>query len=162
MTKQLKPAPRDCRPIVVGATASGVPRGLSARGCGRTASPWKATTVVNWNRGCHGRSVQPSHAGNNLKRERIMWMVIIAFVLSLVVMAVGISGGSSFGDGMARYILAFLPGSAGLALAVVALVVLLIPATSGWAWLPSVLSYCATLGMIAYVGVMNLLSRLFG
>lgn len=94
-----------------------------------------------------------------------MFMVIMAFILSLIFVAVGVSGfggGSSFLDGMARYILAFLPGSAGLALAVAALVVLLIPATSGWAWLPATMSYGATLSMVGYTSVMNLLSRLFG
>lgn len=92
-----------------------------------------------------------------------MLMVVIAFVLSIIFMAVGVSGFGVgiFLDGMARYILAFLPGLVGLALAVVALVIFLIPETSGWAWLPCVLSYCTTLGMVTYVGVINLLSRLF-
>lgn len=94
-----------------------------------------------------------------------MWMVIIAFVLSLIFVAVGVSGfsgGSSFLDGMMRYILAFLPGLVGLFLAVAALVVFLIPSTSEWVWLPATLSYGATLSMVAYTSVMTLLSRLFG
>lgn len=88
-----------------------------------------------------------------------MTMPIIALFLSLAFTAYGLYATHGSGwNGMAVFILALLPGVVGLILACVALLVFWIPATSGWAWLPSVLSYIATLSMVTYAGVMNLVS----
>ena len=90
-----------------------------------------------------------------------MTMPIIALFLSLAFTAFGLyhtSGPGSFLDGMAAFVLVLMPGVVGLILACVALLIFWIPATSGWAWLPSVLSYIATLSMVTYAGVMNLVS----
>lgn len=91
-----------------------------------------------------------------------MTMPIIALFLSLTFTAYGLYATHGSGwNGMAVFILALLPGVAGLILACVALLVFWIPATSGWAWLPSVLSYVATLSMVTYAGGTSLLSKLF-
>ena len=87
-----------------------------------------------------------------------MTMPIIALFLSLAFTAYGLHATHSSGGlgGMPAFVLVLIPGVVGLILACVALLVFWIPATSGWAWLPSVLSYIATLSMVTWAGVMNL------
>lgn len=92
-----------------------------------------------------------------------MALVIVALVLSILFIVAGmlVMEYSSGMDGILPFVFVVMPAAAGLALAVVSLVIHLIPATNGWAWLPATLSCGATASMFVYAGAASLLSRLF-
>lgn len=94
-----------------------------------------------------------------------MTMPIVALLLSLAFVAGGMyvmSDKFSHIDGVGALALFLLPGLAGVALAIVALIVAAVPASSGWAWLPSVLSYIASVSVVAYAAGVAAIDRLFG
>ena len=92
-----------------------------------------------------------------------MTMVIVALALSLLFIVGGgiITEHTSGYDGIIPYFLGVLPGIAGLVIAIVALGIHLIPATTTWSWLPAILSCGATISMVVYAAGAAILSKLF-
>lgn len=82
-----------------------------------------------------------------------MAWVLAAFIVALVFIIGGLISshferGGFFLEGLGGFMFGVFPGLAGLAVAAVALVVWLIPATQSWAWIPAVVSFGASASML--------------
>ena len=87
------------------------------------------------------------------RRSLMSIMVIAAFAVALVFVLGGylhsrFSQGGLFLEGLGGFTFGVLPGLVGLVLAAAAAVVWLIPAARPFVWIPSVLSYAASLSML--------------